>query len=213
MDPNIVQVQIVGESLLSDVMMPLVIGFGGVVLGAMLSWLTMRWQMKKSLELETERQRKAEKAELQNMYRSLLIGAEGYLGSMDSGRDKVKAINEEIPTFFLGGAVANRLPGYDENLHLIMKIPDVTLLNSVMAAHYSICELAAIIQTHNDYVNKYDECVWPARQTNDAVDQSRAKTAKERVSTSTCVVKQRFNVVEKNVKGLIELLWKGITPT
>jgi hypothetical protein len=132
---------------------------------------------------------------------------------MDSGRDKVEAINEEIPTFVLGGPVANRLPGYDENLHLITKIPDVALLNSVMAAHYSICELAAIIQTHNDYVNKYYECVWRARQTNDAVDQSRAKTVREWVSISTGVVKQRFKMVEGNVNGLIELLQKGITPT
>ena len=212
MDANIVQVQIVGESLFWRIL-PLLIGFVGVVVGATVSYLTVRWQTKRSYRLETERREKAEEAELQNAYRSLLIGAEGYWGSMDSGRDKVKAINEEIPTFFLGGPGANRLPGYDENLQLITKIPDVTLLDSVMAAHYSICELAAIIQTHNDYVNKYDECVWRARQTNDAVDQSRAKTVREWVSTSTSVVKQRFNVVEKNVKGLIELLRKGITPT
>lgn len=211
MDPNIVQVEIVGESLLSDVVMPLAAGFGGIMLGAMLSWLMMRWQMKRSLELEIRRRTEAESAELQNVYRSLLIGVEGYWTSIEGGRKDIMSVNEQVPTFIFGGPVAHRLPGYDESRNLIMKIPDVGLLESVMATHYSISDFAAIVQAHNEFFKRYDESFWRFRHSSDDVDKSQARTLKEQTSLSVRTVKQRLNVVENNVKHLIELLHKSIT--
>ena len=155
MDPNIVQVEIIGQSLLYEIVMPLSIGFGGTILGAILTWLMIRWQMKRSNEMENQRRRETEAAELQNVCRSLLIGAKGYLKSFEGGKEDIKSMNEQIPSFIFGGPVANRLPGYQESRNLIMKIPDIRLLEAIMAAHYSISDFAAIVQANNDFYKKY----------------------------------------------------------
>ena len=212
MDPNIVQVQIVGESLLSKIE-PFVIGLSGVVLGAVLSWLMMRWQIKRSLEIELKMRKDAEKVELQNLYRILKTGVTGYWKYMDSTVQNIKSADNNKPTFFYADPAAHRLPGYEEVLPLIMKISDVTLLEAVMATSHSIRDFGATLQMHNDWFREYNKSMWRARRTNDEVDTSEAELLLQWLSKSTDIVKERFQVVENNITHLSKLLEKIITPT
>ncbi len=208
MDTNIVQMQIVGESLLSKIE-PFVIGLGGVMLGALLSWLMMRWRMK----LELKKQKDAEKVELQNLYRVLKTGVTGYWKYMSQTIQYIKSADNKKPTFFYADPAAHRLPGYEEVLNLIMKIPDVRLLEAAMATNHSIRDFGASLQIHNDYVNKYNESMWRARRTNDEVNTSKANLSLQWTSKSMDIVKERLQVVENNVTHLSKLLEKSITPT
>ena len=208
MDTNIVQMQIVGESLLSKIE-PFVIGLGGVMLGALLSWLMMRWRMK----LELKKQKDAEKVELQNLYRVLKTGVTGYWKYMGSTVQNIKSADNNKPTFFYADPAAHRLPGYEEVLPLIMKISDVTLLEAVMATSHSIRDFGATLQMHNDWFREYNKSMWRARRTNDEIDTSEAELLLQWLSKSTDIVKERFQVVENNITHLSKLLEKRVTPT
>ena len=121
------------------------------------------------------------------------------------------SVNEQDPTFIFGGPVAHCLPGYEESRDLIMKIPDVGLLEAVMATHYSICDFASIVQANNEFFKRYDESFWRLKHSNDKVDESQAKTLQKQTSVSMSTVKQRLDVVENNLNHLIELLNESIT--
>jgi hypothetical protein len=210
MDPNIVQVKIVEESL--SKIEPFVIGLGGVVLGAVLSWLMMRWQIKRSLEIELKMRKDAEKVELQNLYRVLKTGVTGYLKYMNSTVQNIKSADNSKPIFFYANPATHRLPGYEEVFPLIMKISDVTLLEAVMATSHSIRDFGATLQMHNDWFREYNRSMWHARRTNDEVDTSEAEWLLQVLSKSTNNVKERFQGVEDNITHLSKLLDKSATP-
>ncbi len=211
MDPNIVQVKIVGESLLSKIE-PFVIGLGGIVLGAVLSWLMMRWQIKRSREIELKMRKDAEKVELQNLYRVLKTGVTGYLKYMSSTVQNIKSADNSKPIFFYANPTTHRLPGYEEVFPLIMEISDVTLLEAVMATSHSIRDFGATLQMHNDWFREYNRSMWHARRTNDEVDTSEAEWLLQVLSKSTNNVKERFEGVEDNITHLSKLLDKSATP-
>jgi len=213
MDPNVVQVQIVEESMLST-MEPFLIGLGGVILGALLSWWMIRWQIKRSHELELRMRQDAENEELENMCRVLKTGVIGYWKYMETTVQEIKSTDNEKPAFFITDPAAHRLPGYEEVLHLIMKIRDVRLLEAVMATNHSIRDFGAILQVHNDYFfMKYQESRQRALHSNDEIDMSQAKLLLKWTSNSMGIVKKRLEVVESNVIWLRRLLDKKTTAT
>ena len=213
MDPNVVQVQIVEESVLST-MMPLVIGLSGVMFGALLSWLMMRWQIKRSHELELRMRQEAEKIELENMYRILKTGVTGYWKYMGTTVQNIKSADNDKPALFAIDPASHRLPGYEEVLHLIMKIRDVRLLEAVMATNHSIRDFGAILQFHNDYLYlKYEESRLRAIHSKDKVDISQAQLILVQINESMRIVKKRLGVVEVNVTSLKKLLEEKITLT
>ena len=212
MDPNIVTMQIVEESLIS-IIEPFVIGFGGVVLGALLSWLMMHWQMKRSRGLELEMREHDDKVELQNLYKIIKTGVQGYWKYLGTTVNNIRSADNKKPTYFYTVPASHHLPGYEETIHLIMKIPDVTLLEAVMATSHSIRDFGDTLQTHNNLFMEYNKSMWHARRTNDEVDISEAEMLLEWTSKSTDAVKELFQGVENNVTNLLELLEKSIKST
>ncbi|MBN2138266.1 MAG: hypothetical protein JW720_10695 [Sedimentisphaerales bacterium] len=213
MDPNIVQVDIVGFSLVSDVIIPFASAIVGVVVGAIGSFLLIRWQVKRSHELEIKRQKDNEAGELQNMYKSLLAGAKGYWQSIGPYEKTINSLKRKNPTFLFGGPVSHSLPGYEENVHLIPRIKDRQLLEMVMASHYSIGDFTRVMVGHNNLFKEYEDSHWRAIRSKDTVDRSQAEQRLEELKVTTDTVQQRFECMKNNLTDMIDLLQKIQEPS
>ncbi len=201
MDPNLVTAQIIEKSFISQIT-PFIIGFGGVILGALLSWLMMRWQIKKTLEM----QKNNEKIELQNLYRIIKTGVTGYQKFMGKTANNIRMADNNKPVFFYTDPVSHRLPGYEEVLHLIVKIPNEQLLEAVMATNYSICDFGSSLQIHNNWFMEYEKSRQNAEKTKNEFDIREAELLLQKMSQSTNFVKKRYQVVEDNIAYLMKLL-------
>lgn len=215
MDPNIVQVQIVGEP---EVLAHLVQLIYVLVAASLAAWgthyVTMRG-IRRTHALEEKSRKQAEETEMQGVYRMLLVGIRGYWQSISAWKQAIEPCRKsESPLLCFSDPSGHRFLGYDANLPAIRKIPDPVLQELAMASDYTIRKLAACIEILNGLVLQYSEKKWAAERNNEDVAKLQAQQLYDWASEVTKQLWRVLDAVNKNLTKLNALLQEklGVLP-
>ena len=165
MDPNVVQVELVGRSPLLQIVIPLISGLGGAALGGVISWLTMRWHMKHSLELAAKKQKEVEERTLQNFYQAVLVEAEAFMQPFVNTIDMMwKDLPEGSVLGYKYQFTQDIFITFKANVHMIGSVPDKELRTRMIEAFHSVQGLADQYHMYNTAFSKYEEYVSMTQQ-------------------------------------------------
>jgi hypothetical protein len=209
MDPNVVQVEIIGRSLFSEIVMPLVSGIGGVVVGGLISWMTMKRGINLSHQVALQRQKDVEDAELQNFYHSLLIEVEGFWEICQTGRTEVEQLGDNEP-LLAHWEVTPDLITYEANSHLIARIPDRDLQLAIIAAYHAIHVLALVHRQNNVLMEKLEQYSWRAEES--SIDMEKYKGQQRTMVAHAKAIKASHRALHHNLQRLTKFLEKNIKP-